>query len=87
MWIAEQWEWLKSFVSETDGKGSSRRLIELAIAWTFIFSYVRICLATVTFVPLDWTWAIMIAGILGLKSLDLLAKKKAEADSGSGNNT
>ena len=82
-YFKENIEWLKSFVSETyenrmAGKASSRRMMELAVIWTFIFSYVKIGIAKQDFQPLDWTWAVMIAGILGLKSLDVYAQRKAD---------
>jgi len=92
-WVGQQIEWLKSFFSEdyTDrlaGKASSRRVMEIAVVWTFIFSYVRIGLTTLTFLPLDWTWAVMIAGILGLRTLDVLAQKKGLTNgNGNGNGT
>jgi len=38
--------WLQSFLSEKDGKASSRRIIELAICWSFIFSYIKVSIAT-----------------------------------------
>ena len=79
-WFTAQIEWLKSFFSETyvngvAGKASSRRIMELAVNWCFIFSYVKVTIATYAFVPLDWTWAVMIASILGLKSLDVYAQR------------
>lgn len=89
-WIERQVEWAKSFFSDTyvdgiAGKASSRRIMELAVNWCFIFSYVKVTLATTAFVPLDWTWAVMIGAILGLKSLDLIAQKKATNGNGNGN--
>ena len=79
-YIKENIEWAKSFLSESyvngvAGKASSRRVMELAVVWTFIFSYVKVTLFSQAFAPLDWTWAVMIGGILGLKSLNMLAEK------------
>jgi hypothetical protein len=66
----EIFSWLQSFLSEPDGKGSSRRIIELLISWAFIFSYIRISLQNQTITDVPVTWAMLIAGILGLKTWD-----------------
>lgn len=67
-------EWLKSFLSEPDGKGSSRRIIEFALSWTFIFSYVKVALSTQALPPMDMAWVFLLGSILGLKTLDTYVK-------------
>lgn len=62
-------QWLQSFLSDETGKGSSRRIIELAVTWTFIFSYVKVALYTQTLPTLDIGWVLLLAGILGIKSV------------------
>lgn len=69
-------EWLKSFLSDTDGRGSDHRIISLAVTWTFMFTYIRVALMTQTMPPLDIGWAVMIGGILGIKSIDTYIKEK-----------
>jgi len=63
-------EWLKSFLSDSSGKGSSRRVIELAVCTSFIFSYIKVALATQSITDVPAGWMILIAGLLGLKTLD-----------------
>jgi len=91
-YFKENVEWVKSFFSETyeagglSGKASSRRIMELAVNWTFIFSYVKVTVAHQEFVPLDINWAIMLAAILGLKSLDIYAQKYISKNVPNGSN-
>jgi len=82
-WVAEQIEWLKSFFQENkEGKASSRRIIELAVAWSFIFSYVRVAILSQAMPPIDIGWVVMLAGILGLKTADIYFKNKTNNDNG-----
>lgn len=76
-WTKEQVSWFKSFFQETkDGKASSRRIIEIAVVWVFLISHLRVSLATETVQDIPWAWGILIAGILGLKTLDIFVKGK-----------
>jgi hypothetical protein len=76
-WLGEQIEWLKDFFEETKGgKSSSRRIIEIAVVWVFLASYLKVSIATSTIQDVPWGWGILIAGILGLKTLDAFVKNK-----------
>lgn len=77
-WVQQQIEWFKDFFNEVQGgKASSRRIIELGIAWSFIFSYIRVALSTSAMPALDMGWILLISGILGLKTADIYFKNKA----------
>lgn len=65
-WIARQVEWLKSFISEADGKGSHKRLISVMIAWVFVFNYNRIAWSKSDLLDVPDVWAMLLAGIIGL---------------------
>jgi hypothetical protein len=80
--ITNQIEWVKSFLSEsTDGKASSRRLIEIGVSWTFIFSYIRVALSTQSMPALDMGWVVMLCGILGIKTAsDYFNKEKVNGE-------
>ena len=69
-WLAEQWNWLKSFLSEPDGKASVKRLISAWVTVSFIFSYVKISLANSDITDIPMNWSIIIAGIIGLGIVD-----------------
>ena len=69
-WLAEQWNWLKSFFSEPDGKASIKRLISFWVTVSFIFSYVKISLANSDITDIPMNWSIIIAGIIGLGIVD-----------------
>lgn len=76
-WIALQVEWLKSFLgTPSSNKASSRRLIELAVCWSFIFSYIKVSMATQQIADVPSGWMILILSILGLKTWDKLVDKK-----------
>jgi len=79
-WIERQIEWGKSFLSESykigvAGKASSRRVIELGVVWAFIFSYVKIAIASATVIDIPTTWGMVILGILGIKVWDRIKNK------------
>lgn len=73
--------WLTSFLSEPNGgleyytKGSSRRVMELAVVWCFIASYIKTVVLTSSLPDVPWGWVFLLAGILGLKSYDAYVKK------------
>ena len=76
-WFKVQFEWLKNFFEEGETrKSSSRRAIEIAVVWVFLASYLKVSLVTETLQDIPWGWGILIAGILGLKTLDAYVKGK-----------
>jgi len=79
-WLTEQWNWLKSFFSEPDGKASVKRLIGFWTIAAFLFSYVRIALATQELLDMPSNWSIMILAILGLGIVDKIASNGKKKD-------
>lgn len=79
-WFKEQFTWAKSFFEEETGKSSSRRAIEVAVVWVFLLSYLRVSLMTETLQDIPQIWALIIAGILGLKTLDAYVKGKVSTN-------
>lgn len=75
-WLEVQLEWLKSFYSESDGKGSNRRLLGSLTLGAFLFSYIRTSLANQRLEDIPSTWAFLIIGILGLNIADSYLKLK-----------
>lgn len=68
----EQFEWVKSFLSDSyvdgkAGKASSTRLFEFAIIWVMLVSFMKISLLTATMVEIPYGNAAIILIILGLK--------------------
>lgn len=88
-WLNIQLEWAKSFVQEPavvniQPKASSKRLISVSVVAAFLFSYVKVSLATKTIQDMPQMWFITIAGILGLNILDWYVKGKS-GDNNKGN--
>ncbi len=76
-WIAAQIKWLKSFFEEADGsKASSKRLIGGVTVGAFLFSYVKVALATSTIQDIPVNWMFMICGVIGLNVFDAYLKLK-----------
>ena len=73
-WFDGQIEWVKSFLNDRDlaGKGSSKSIGSLAMIGTFIFTYSKVSIVKQSMADITPTWAILIAGILGLNILDKL---------------
>ncbi len=65
-YFSTQVEWLKGFLSDPNGKASSKRGISVASVVVFLVAYLKIALATTTLIDIPPTWAVMILGILGL---------------------
>jgi len=65
-WIAAQIEWLKSFLSEDSGLGSSKRLMGFLVVLAFLFSYVKTTLFNNKVEDIPINWAFTIAAIIGL---------------------
>ena len=85
-WINIQIEWAKSFIQEPQTplmvtpKASSKRLISISVVAAFLFSYVKVSIATKTIQDIPQMWFLTIASILGLNILDWYIK-------GNGNKT
>ena len=73
-WVNNQIEWVKSFLNDRDlpGKGSSKSIGSLAMISTFIFTYSKVSIVKEHMADITPTWAILIAGILGLNIVDKL---------------
>jgi hypothetical protein len=69
-----QIEWLKSFFSESDGKGSNKRLLSGAVVGMFIMAYYHVAVFSNQIVDIPLYWAIMIASIIGLNVIDYFVK-------------
>lgn len=46
-WLNDQWLWARGFLSETDGKASSKRLVVIIFAVTVAMNYTRLCFAII----------------------------------------
>lgn len=74
-WLNIQVEWLKSFISHgalpgQAQKGKTQSVAVFVVMWTFAFTYIRVSLATQTFVDIPMNWALMIAFVIGAKIYD-----------------
>ena len=82
-WLNIQIEWAKSFIQEpvtplmVTPKGSSKRVISVSVAAAFLFSYVKVSLATKTIQDMPQMWFVTIASILGLNIVDWYIKGKS----------
>ena len=65
-WIGTQIEWLKSFLSEETGLGSSKRLMGFLVILAFLFSYVKTTLYNNKIEDIPVNWAFAIAAIIGI---------------------
>lgn len=61
-----QIEWVKSFLSDPSGKGSSKRASGIAVIAVFLIAYLKIALVQKDLLDIPATWAFLIAGIIGL---------------------
>lgn len=75
-WIATQIEWIKSFLSEDSGVGSSKRLMGLLVILAFLFSYIKTTLFNNKIEDIPTNWAFTIAAIIGLGVWSNLIDKK-----------
>lgn len=75
-WIATQIEWLKGFLSESDGTGSSKRLMGFLVVLAFLFSYIKTTLFNNRMEDIPVNWAFMIAAIIGLGVWSNIIEKK-----------
>lgn len=66
LWIEKQIDWLKTFVQEPDGKGSSRRLIQLIIAVTFLRAYFKVTMINEEIVDVPEYWMYLLCATIGL---------------------
>ena len=65
-WIAQQIEWFKSFLSEENGLGSSKRVMGFLVVLAFLFSYIKTTLTNQKLEDIPLNWAFMVAAIIGL---------------------
>jgi hypothetical protein len=78
-WLNIQWEWMKGFLSEENGKASQKRLVSFLIAVVFVFNYNRIAWQAKELLDVPPTWAMLLAGIIGLAiAANAVANKKPE---------
>lgn len=75
-WIAQQIEWFKSFLSEENGAGSSKRLMGFLVVLAFLFSYIKTTLISQKLEDIPLNWAFMVAAIIGLGVWSNLIEKK-----------
>ena len=79
-WLAKQWNWIKSFLSESPNgegimKGSSKRLAAVAVIFTFVYTTLGEFAKTgnIPEIPDGWLWVLGI--VLGVTGAGDLAKK------------
>jgi hypothetical protein len=75
-WINEQITWLKGFLSEDNGAGSSKRLMGFLVVLAFLFSYIKTTLFNNRMEDIPINWAFMIAAIIGLGVWSNIVEKK-----------
>jgi hypothetical protein len=75
-WIAQQIEWFKSFLSEENGLGSSKRVMGFLVVLAFLFSYIKTTLTNQKLEDIPLNWAFMVAAIIGLGVWSNLIEKK-----------
>lgn len=75
-WLSKQFEWVKTFLSAADGKGSFRRLGSLMILALFCRSYFVASFYSKTIPDVPEMWAILIATILGFSVAEAFKKDK-----------
>ena len=73
-WINDQWEWLKSFLSEpANGNGiqkaSSKRIASTSVTFTFVFVYIKSALAANSLLEIPDTWVFILGTVLGINGL------------------
>ena len=86
-WIAEQIEWVKSFLSEESGKGSSKRIMGVGVVIVFLIAYLRIALATQVIEDIPTNWALFIGSVIGLGTIDKIATGYVAKTTGKTNGT
>lgn len=75
-WIAQQIEWFKSFLSEENGLGSSKRVMGFLVVLAFLFSYIKTTLTNQKLEDIPLNWAFMVAAIIGLGVWSNIIEKK-----------
>ena len=73
-WLGKQWEWIKSFLSESSNgngiqKGSSKRIASITVIVVFALTYLSKAAASSTIpdIPEGWRWLLFIVlGVTGL---------------------
>lgn len=70
VYIKEQITWLKSFLSEPDGKASNKRLISFAVVGSYLFAYVKTSLYNNKIEDIPINWAFLITALLGIGVYD-----------------
>ncbi len=80
LWIKDQINWIKSFLSEqsngngSPGKGSSKRLAAVGVTFTFMYIYIKTAITTggIPEIPEGWRWILFI--VLGVTGVGDMAK-------------
>jgi len=73
--------WFGTFLcEEKNGKGSMKRLIMFLTTCAFLFAYVKKSLMTQTIEDIPVTWAMLLAGFVGLNIYSNAVNKKAVKD-------
>lgn len=83
-WFTDQIEWLKSFLSDPNGKGSSKRGISIATVVVFLTAYLKLALVKTELMDIPPTWAVIILGVLGL---GIYSNTKEVKTNGNGSST
>lgn len=65
-WIGKQIDWLKDFLSDSNGNASSKRLMSFLVILAFLQSYIRVSFVTNTLQDIPMNWAILIPMLIGL---------------------
>lgn len=65
-WIGKQIDWLKDFLSDSNGNASSKRLMSFLVILAFLQSYMRVSFVTNTLQDIPMNWAILIPMLIGL---------------------
>ena len=78
-----EYKWVKSFVSEKDGKASTKSVTLLTMLFVFCFNYNRIAWKKEDLLDIPEMWAVFLAVGIGLKIWD--SKVQAKALNGNSN--
>lgn len=79
-WLKEQFEWLKSFASDKDGKASSKRLLSIITTVVMLSSYTKISWANKQIIELPWNNMLVILGCVGILAVSPLLVKSLTSD-------
>lgn len=64
--LKKQLEWIKGFLSEKDGKASSKRLLSTIIVVAFVVTYSKVALFNKELIDLPTNWLILLPTLIGI---------------------